>query len=61
MPHAFNSLFQTGTNPCINKAIHMLLMQQFDTLNALVRGQYILLKFICLLSFIHGLAIEHKY
>ena len=36
--HAFNSHVSTSTNPCINKAIHMLLMHGFGTLIILVPG-----------------------
>ena len=39
--HAFNSHVSTGASPCINEAIHMLLMQRFGTLNILVPGNYI--------------------
>ena len=42
LQHAFNSHFSTGTYPCINKAIHVLLMHGFGTLNILVPGHYIL-------------------
>ena len=31
----------TGTNGCINKAIHMLLMHEFSTLNTLILDHYI--------------------
>ena len=40
--HAFNNYVLTGINPYINRAIHMLLMHGFGTLNMLVLGQYIL-------------------
>ena len=35
---AFNSHVSSSTNPCISKAIHMLLMHEFGSLNALVLG-----------------------
>ena len=39
MVHTFNSHVKTGTNPCINKANHILLMHGFGTLNTLILGQ----------------------
>ena len=30
----------TGTDPCIDKAIHMLLMHKFGTLNTLIPAQF---------------------
>ena len=39
----------TGINPCINKAIHMLLMHRFGTLVKLILGHYSLRQLICLL------------
>ena len=35
VPHAFDNHISTGTNPCINVVIHMLLTHRFDTLNIL--------------------------
>ena len=46
--HAYNSHVSSSTNPCVNKAIHVLLMQGFGTLNILVLGHYILQKMMCL-------------
>ena len=48
MPQTFNSHVSTGTNPCINKAIHMLLMHEYGTLYTLVPSHYILQQLICL-------------
>ena len=46
MQDAFNShvstKFLTSTSPCTNKAIYMLLMQGFGTLNTLILGSNIL-------------------
>ena len=41
MQHTFNSHVSSGTHMCINKAIHMLLMQGFGTLITFVPGHYI--------------------
>ena len=51
MLQTFNSHDLIDTNPCINKAIHMLLMHSFGTLNTLIPGHYILHQLICLLLF----------
>ena len=37
-PHAINSHVLTGTNPCINKAIHVLLMHGFVVLRISIPG-----------------------
>ena len=57
--HTFNSHVSTGTNPCINKAIHMLLMHRFGTLNTLC---YLLFVMAADNFFapIDGLAQEHN-
>ena len=50
VPHTFNSHVSTGTNPtCIYKAIHMLLMHRYGSLNILVPGHYISRQPICLM------------
>ena len=36
MLHSINSHILTGKNPCINQAIHLLLMQGFCKLHALL-------------------------
>ena len=41
MPHVINSLALTGKKPCINKAIHSLLMHGYATLNMIVPGPQI--------------------
>ena len=41
MPHVINSRALTGEKPCINKAIHALLMHGYATLNMIVPGQQI--------------------
>ena len=41
MPHVINSRALTGEKPCINKAIHALLMHSYTTFNMLVRGPQI--------------------
>ena len=46
MPHAVDSHVSTGSNPCINKAIQMLLMRRFGILNTLIPGHYILQQLI---------------
>ena len=65
VPHAFNShvsnKFLTGTSPCTNKAIYMLLMHGFGTLNTLILGDNILRAADALIALIHGLALEHEY
>ena len=38
MPHVINSRALTGEKPCINKAIHALLMHGYATFNMLVSG-----------------------
>ena len=38
MPHAINSHALTGEKPCINKAIHALLMHGYATFNMIVPG-----------------------
>ena len=38
MSHAINSRVLTGTNPCINKAIHVLLMHSFAVLQISIPG-----------------------
>ena len=38
MPHIINSRALTGGKPCINKAIHALLMHGYATFNMLVPG-----------------------
>ena len=38
MPHVNNSRALTGDNPCINKAIHALLMHGLATFNIFVPG-----------------------
>ena len=38
MSHAINSHVLTGTNPCINKAIHVLLMHRFAVLRISILG-----------------------
>ena len=38
VPHAFNSHVSMSTNPCINKAIHVLLMHGFGILILLLPG-----------------------
>ena len=49
MPHTLNSHVSNGTIPYSNKAIHVLLMHPFSTLNMLVLGHYMLGQLICLL------------
>ena len=39
MSHAFNSYVLTGKNPCINQAVHMLLMHSFSTLHFRILGR----------------------
>ena len=46
--HAFNSHVSTGINPCINRAIYVLLMHGFGTLNTLFLGYYSLQQLILL-------------
>ena len=41
MSHVINSRALTGEKPCINKAIHALLMHGYATFNMLVRGHRI--------------------
>ena len=38
VPHVINSCALTGEKPCINKAIHALLMQGYATFNMIVPG-----------------------
>ena len=38
MWHVINSRALTGKKPCINKAIHMLLMHRYPTFNMLLQG-----------------------
>ena len=38
MPHVINSRALTGEKPCINKAIHALLMHGYATFNMLIPG-----------------------
>ena len=38
VPHVINSRALTGEKPCINKAIHALLMHGYATFNMLVPG-----------------------
>ena len=38
MPHVINSRALTGEKPCINKAIHALLMHGYSTFNRSYRG-----------------------
>ena len=38
MSHVINSRALTGEKPCINKAIHALLMHGYATFNMIVRG-----------------------
>ena len=38
MPHVINSCALTGEKPCINKAIHALLMHGYATFNMLIPG-----------------------
>ena len=40
MLHAINSHVLTGKNPCINQAIHMLLMHGFCTLHIRILGRH---------------------
>ena len=41
MSHVVNSRALTGENPCINKAIHALLMHGYATFNMLIPGHRI--------------------
>ena len=41
MPHVINSRALTGKKPCINKAIHALLMYGYATFNMIVPGPHI--------------------
>ena len=41
MPHVINSLALIGEKPCINKAIHALLMHGYATFNMTVPGPQI--------------------
>ena len=41
MPHVINSRALTGEKPCINKAIHALLMHGYATFNMIVPGPQI--------------------
>ena len=54
LTHTFNSHVSSATNPCINKAIHVLLMLRFGSLNTLIWGHYILRQLIRF-----DLALEH--
>ena len=40
MSHAINSLVLTDKNPCINQAIHVLLMHGFCTLHIRILGRH---------------------
>ena len=40
VPHAINNHVLTGKNPCINHAIHVLLMHGFCTLHKRVLGPH---------------------
>ena len=40
VPHAINSHVLTNLNPCINKAIYVLLMHECDTLHIRFRGSH---------------------
>ena len=40
VPHPFNSHISMNTNPFITKAIHMLLVHGFGTLNTLIPGLF---------------------
>ena len=40
MPHVINSRALTGEKPCINKAIHALLMHGYATFNMPVQGPH---------------------
>ena len=41
MPHVIDSRALTGEKPCINKAIHALLMHGYVTFNMIVPGPQI--------------------
>ena len=49
MPHVINSRALTGEKPCINKAIHALLMHGYATFNVRVPGPQIAAVTRCIL------------
>ena len=61
MPHVINSRALTGEKPCINKAIHALLMHGYATFNMIVPGPQICCRYeMCtsIISIVHILLPE---
>ena len=59
MPYILQPCFKWH-NPCINKAIHMILLHRFGTLNILVLDHYILRQLICF-GFNMWLKLNYRY